>query len=98
MRIEIKGLAELQQKLGEFKTVMSRLEGQLGEIQFNPSDPASVDAAIRRMDTLVDERCGDFRNDSWASDVIAKVKRQFAAQVRERAQAALRENNPGREE
>ncbi|MBI3939683.1 MAG: hypothetical protein HY315_02510 [Acidobacteria bacterium] len=52
--IKIEGLNDLSRQLGEAEEALKRLHGELGEVKFNPFDPADVQRAITETNKLVD--------------------------------------------
>lgn len=47
--LKITGLDKLQKELKEAERALSELDGELGVINFDPHDPASIEAAIHSV-------------------------------------------------
>ena len=46
----IEGFDQLQRQLAEAQAAMAALNGEVAKLQFDPGDPASVEAAVRTME------------------------------------------------
>jgi hypothetical protein len=58
--MRIKGLDKLKRTLEDLAKALSSLDGELGNVSFDPNDPQSIELAIQSMESLVDERVGSF--------------------------------------
>lgn len=88
--LNITGLDKLERDLKEFEKAISSLDGEIGNVQFDPDDKASVDRAVRDMKTMIDRRVGRFRNNAMTRDLIKELKRGFEKEIRTRTSSARR--------
>lgn len=86
--IESSGFDELQRHLKEIGEAAASLDGSIAQLNFNPADPKSVEAAISKMEAAVDARIGNSSN-STVRQMVVQVKERFAAAIQARAQQAL---------
>ncbi|MEW7002118.1 hypothetical protein M5585_27965 [Serratia ureilytica] len=57
---KITGLDKLQKNLKDAQRALSELDGELGVVNFDPHDPASIEGAIQSVNRMIDERLGIF--------------------------------------
>jgi hypothetical protein len=72
----IAGLDQLQGQLAEAQTAMSALNGEVAKLEFNPDDPASVEAAVRTMKRMVDQKAGRYSSNPIVGSFITKSKKR----------------------
>lgn len=90
----IKGLESLQKTLAEAQAALKAVNGELGTLNFDPEDPASIEAAISESERLVDERLGMYSGNSIVGPLISDMKEAFRAAVIEKAaEARLKKEN-----
>jgi hypothetical protein len=81
----VRGLDRLQSELAEAQTALSALKGEIGKIKFDPTDSASVEAAVRSMERMVDQRAGRYSSNPIVGPLISKSKESFAEAIRAKA-------------
>ncbi|OZI47756.1 hypothetical protein CEK29_03310 [Bordetella genomosp. 5] len=84
----MKGLDDLQRTLADAQKALETVSGELGTLSFNPEDPESVEAAIAKSERLVDERLGEYANNSIVGPLIVQMKDSFRTAVIEKAAEA----------
>lgn len=57
---KITGLDKLQKNLKDAERALSELDGELGVVNFDPNDPASIEGAIQSVNRMIDERLGEY--------------------------------------
>lgn len=87
----IKGLDELSRKMKELEKAASALDGEIGTVSFDPHDPQSIELAIQKMETAIDERVGDHRSNDLVEGIVAQMKERYREAILERAAAARNE-------
>jgi hypothetical protein len=86
--IDISGLDKLMLELDEAKKALSAIDGELGTVNFDPHDPASIEAAIQDVANMIDERLGSYATNPIVAPIIEQMKESYRAEVIERAAAA----------
>ena len=86
--MKITGLDDLTRKLEEAQKALEGLDGELGSVSFDPADPGSIEAAIKRMEAMVDERLGKFASNPIIGPLADGMKEQYRKGILERAAAA----------
>lgn len=86
--MKITGLGKLQRELNEAQTALADLDGELGSVKFDPSDPSSIDAAIRAMEDIIDNRVGRYASNPIVAPLIEGAKVSFREAILEKAAAA----------
>ena len=84
----VTGFEQLQRQLAEAKSAMSTLDGEIGEISFDSADQSSIEAAVRTMELMVDQKAGRYSSNPLVGPLIAKSKEAFAAAIRAKASYA----------
>jgi prefoldin subunit 5 len=85
MELNITGLDELQRQLEELQRAMESLDGPIANLKFDPKDPASVQRAIREMETEVDRKVAPYSGNPFVAQVVEQSKEHFRAGILERA-------------
>lgn len=86
--IKITGLDKLQRQLKDAQKALEALDGELGIVNFNPHDPASIEAAIHEVERLVDERVGAYVSSPIIGPMADEMKVKYREAILERAAAA----------
>lgn len=71
--IELKGFGDLARVLSDAQKAIAGLDGDIGTISFNPHEPASLEAAIARMEALIDERLRGYERNPIVKDLAAQA-------------------------
>lgn len=91
--MKITGLDKLQRDLQEAQRALSELDGRLGEVSFNPHDPASIENAIQSVCAMVDERAGSYASNPVVGPLIEQMKESYREGLLQRAaEARLQED------
>lgn len=86
--MKITGLDNFTRQLDEAQKALEGLDGELGSVNFDPTDPGSIEAAIKRMEAMVDERLGSFASNPIIGPLADGMKEQYRKGIVERAAAA----------
>lgn len=88
--LKITGLDKLQKDLKDASRAMQGLNGRIAEVRFDPSDPTSVNAAVRTMERAVDQKVAPYRNNPLVAEMVKGVKANYRASIMEQARKARR--------
>lgn len=58
--IKITGLDKLTKDLDQLQRVIGQLDGEIGTVNFDPNDPASIESAISNVEALIDQKVGSY--------------------------------------
>lgn len=86
--IKITGLDQLTHQLDEAQKALAELDGELGAVSFNPSDPASIEAAIQNVELLVDEKLGEYSDNPIIGPLAMNMKECYRDAIIGRAATA----------
>lgn len=93
-RTFMKGLGSLSKSLEELGQFTSELDGELGTLNFNPFDAESIEQAIVNMESWIDERSGNYPNNSMIKDISAELKSTYRQAILDKAsEVRLKGNN-----
>ena len=83
MSVKITGLDKLQKDLAELQCAMASLDGEIAQLRFDPGDPASVQRAIREMETAVDRKTTAYRSNPMVAKIAEGAKDAFRKKILE---------------
>lgn len=78
---KITGLEKVQEDLDEAQRAMRDIDGELGAVNFDPHDPASIEAAIQSINHLVDERLGKYYSNPIIAPLAEQMKKMYRDQI-----------------
>lgn len=91
---KISGLDNLSRQLTDAQKALDALDGELGTVSFNPDDPASIEAAIQSVETIIDERLGPYSSNPIIAPLAEEMKEKYREAIIERAaEARLKESD-----
>ena len=93
MSINISGLDKFQKELADLAKVLSAIDGKITNLQFDPDDPESIQAAINKMNKAIDDKVGYYKNNSIATQMIEEVKEGLREQILQKAAELRLEDN-----
>ena len=83
---KITGLDKLQKNLKTAKSALSEeLDGELGTVNFDLNDPASIEAAIQSMNQMIDERLDEHSSNSIIGPLAEQMKEQYRESILKKA-------------
>ncbi len=85
---EIKGLDNLTRQLEEAQKAFAELDGEIGTVNFDPSDPASIESAIKHMESMIDDRLGPYASNAIIGPMIEKLKERYRKGIVDKAAEA----------
>lgn len=74
-------------ELENAQKALSALDGDLGNVQFDPDQPASIQAAITQIESMIDERVSRYKRNPLVKELIQAVKSDWADQIKKDAAA-----------
>jgi hypothetical protein len=87
MNVNITGLDKLQRELEDAQRAFRFLDGTIATLKFDPSDPQSVQNAIRQMEAAIDSKTAAYRGNALVAKVAKAMKDQYREKIVERARA-----------
>ena len=85
---EIKGLKELGQSLEGAQEALGNLDGNLASVNFDPAEPASIEAAIQEMERVIDGRVRGHADNPFVASSVQAAKESFRQAILDKAAAA----------
>lgn len=85
---KIEGLDSLTRQLEEAQQAIAGLDGDLGTVQFNPNDPASIEQAIQDVEHMVDERVQSYASNPMVASLAEQMKEQYRQGILDKAAEA----------
>jgi hypothetical protein len=86
--MKISGFDKLQKELAAAQEAFADLNGNLTSIEYDPADPASIEAAIHKVDQMIDERIGRYADNPFVAPLIEKSKEHFREVIIQKAAVA----------
>jgi hypothetical protein len=81
--LKIKGLDAMSKNLDALSKALDSL-GTMN-VQFDASDPASIDAAVKNIEAQVDEKVEPWAGTPFVDQIVANTKEQLAGMIFRRA-------------
>ena len=79
------GLDQFSKELGDASRALSALDGTITTLEFDPSDSASVHAAIRQIESAIDSKVSRYRSNPLVADLVRQMKAKYRAEIERRA-------------
>lgn len=89
---EISGLDQLTRQLEQAQQAFAEIDGELGTVEFNPHDPASIEAAIQQVEAMIDAKVKPWADNPLVAEVVDGMKEQYRTAIIDRAAQARLEN------
>jgi len=86
--LKITGLDKLQKELKEAEQALSELEGELGIVNFDPHDPASIEAAIQSVNRMIDSRTEPHADNPIVGSLADQMKESYRENILQKAAEA----------
>ena len=84
----ITGLDKLQKDLADAQRAFQSLDGTIATLRFDPDSQASVNAAIRQMESAIDAKVSRYSGNALVENVAKGLKEQYRRAILERAAKA----------
>jgi len=88
--IKITGLDALQRELKDAQRALQSLDGTIATLKFDTTNPASVQRAIRQMESAIDSKTGPYRNNAMVMQLATGMKDAYRKAIHEKARGAGR--------
>ena len=86
--LEITGLDKRQDELKEAEQALNELDGELGVVNFDPGDPASIEAAIQSAMRLIDSRIEPYADNPIVGSLADQMKESYRENILQKAAEA----------
>jgi hypothetical protein len=90
--LKIQGLDRLTKQLSDAQKALEGVDGELGGVSFDPTDPASIESAISQIEAMVDEKLGAYSSNPLIGPWANEMKEAYRQQLLERAARARLES------
>lgn len=87
LNMKITGLDKLQRELEDAQRAFRSLNGTIATLKFDPTDPKSVEAAIRHMEAAVDSKSARYRANDLVATVAHGLKDAYRKEILERSKS-----------
>lgn len=86
--MKVTGFDKLQKELKDAQRALRGLDGELGVVNFNPHDPASIESAINQANQAIDQRVGRYASNSIVGPLILQMKEKYRESILQKAAEA----------
>jgi hypothetical protein len=86
--MKFNGLDAITKKIDQMSKFAEEIDGELAHVQFDPSDPASIEAALQEINDAVDAKANSYGRNDWIQNLAEQLKEQGRNSVLEKAAAA----------
>ena len=92
MSFKITGLDKLQRDLEDAQRAFRSLDGTIATLKFDPDDQVSVNAAIRQMESAIDNKASAYRGNAIVDGIVKELKMEYRKAIRDRAEKTRRDS------
>lgn len=85
LSVNITGLDKLQRDMKDAQRAFQSLDGTIATLKLDPGNQASVDAAIRQMESAIDAKTRQYRGNALVENAAKGLKEQYRKALLERA-------------
>lgn len=85
LSIDVSGLEKLQRELADAQRAFQALDGTIATLKFDPTDPKSVEEAIRQIEVAVDSETVAYRNNELVKKVAEEMKVAYRKNILEKS-------------
>ncbi len=86
--LRITGLDKLQKELKQAEQALKELDGELGVVEFDPHEPASIETAIQSVNRIVDNRIEPYADNPIVGSLAEQMKESYRENILQRAAEA----------
>ena len=86
--LKITGLDTLQKDLKNAEQALNELDGELGVVNFDPHDPASIEAAIQSVNRIIDNRIEPYADSPIVGSLAEQMKESYRESILQKAAEA----------
>ncbi|CCM80058.1 MULTISPECIES: hypothetical protein [Rhizobium] len=90
---KITGLDKLKKKTGQLSSFSQAIDGEIANVSFDPTDPASIEAAIQEAHDAIDHKAIPYEQNDWITSLVKQLKESVRDQILERAAVARLERS-----
>ncbi|EJB01742.1 hypothetical protein Rleg9DRAFT_0482 [Rhizobium leguminosarum bv. trifolii WSM597] len=90
---KITGLNKLKKKIDQLSNFSQAIDGEIANVSFNPTDPASIEAAIQEAHDAIDQKAIAYERNDWITSLVEQLKESVRDQILERAAVARLEGS-----
>lgn len=85
---KVTGLDKLTKELEDAQRALAQIDGDIGNVSFDPHDPTSIERAIVAMEQMIDAKVGRYAKNAIVGPMIEQMKEQYRAEILQKAAAA----------
>jgi hypothetical protein len=86
--IKVSGFDELSRQLQQALAAIAEIDGDLGDVAFDPNDPGSIEAAIQHAEALIDSRIQPWAENPLVAQLVDEMKVACRVAIIDRAAQA----------
>ncbi|QCO57287.1 hypothetical protein EOK75_16205 (plasmid) [Pseudorhodobacter turbinis] len=86
--MKITGLDAIMKKTEQMSKFAREIDGELASVSFDPSDPASIEAALQKISDAIDDKTRSYERNDWIQNLAGQLKEQARNSILEKAAAA----------
>ncbi len=78
-------LGKLSEQLNDAQKALKAIDGEITTVKIDPTDPTSIERAVREMRSAVDRKLSPYRNNPFVKPIVESSKEAFEKRIRQRA-------------
>lgn len=93
--LKITGIDKLQKDLKEAEQALNELDGELGVVNFDPHDPASIEVAVQSVMRMIDSRIEPYTDSPVVELLADQMKESYRENILQKAAEARLQPDEG---
>jgi hypothetical protein len=81
LTMKITGLDKLRRELADAQRALQGLNGTIATLKFNPTDPKSIENAIRQIEVAVDSKIAPYHGNHLVAKVAEGLKAEYRKEI-----------------
>lgn len=86
--MKFKGFDAIKKKTEQLSKFAKEIDGELAHVKFDPSDPASIEAALQEINDAIDAKTKSYERNDWIQNLAEQLKEHGRNSVLKKAAAA----------
>lgn len=75
--MEVKNLDAIKKKIAQIAAFSGEINKDLDEVEFDPSDMDSIEAALHAIEDEIDKKAGEYDQNMWIHNLAGQLKEEI---------------------
>ena len=83
--MKITGLDQLSKQIKQLEKFTKEIDGSLGDVQFDPFDAESIEQALVKMESLIDQKSESYLGNPMFVEIVGGLKESYRQSIIDKA-------------